>query len=458
MIVAGEVEAEVALDERHPGTATVLGDVPPGALLCTALCRVKVDGTLYFPGQQFYLSPERAEQGVALGRVHIADRFSLDWWRAPGRVLSPFDDEEHPFALEPTEGALRIVQGVGYDPGSAAYRFHSALNAASKHTSAFVRYYDTNPHCSLRQYDGIAHAAIVREAILSADVLHCHVNYMLFANAGLVPDRRRQLVVRHYHGSRQDGLSWRELTIDPEHADVLVGARLSHLAEVLEGPGSQQPIEWLPIPVDVARYRRLAGVRALNDRIRVAHSPTRRSYKGTESFLRVVDELRSNGLPIEAVLIEGKSHREALEIKATCDVTFDSFWLGLQGSGLEAGAMGQVVIAGDPSVRALYQLHVGECPYTFAHGEAELAAVLERVVVDRAWAAREAQRTAAYVERYHDYPAVAARYEEILARALGKEDVKTVRPPKPVTPTPPRPATPAKKEPRRPRRPAPEIR
>ncbi len=54
------------------------------------------------------------------------------------------------------------------------------------------------------------------------------------------------------------------------------------------------------------------------------------------------------GIDIEPVLIENMEHGAALRLKASCDAVFDSFWLGMQGSGLEGAAMGK---ASQESVR-----------------------------------------------------------------------------------------------------------
>jgi hypothetical protein len=87
--------------------------------------------------------------------------------------------------------------------------------------------------------------------------------------------------------------------------------------------------------------------------------------------------------------------------------------------------MAHPVIAGAPAVTRLYEQHVGYCPYTYANDAADLARVIERLVMDRDYRAAEAARVAGYVRQYHDYPAVARRYEEILAKRLKRTDVFT---------------------------------
>jgi hypothetical protein len=187
-------------------------------------------------------------------------------------------------------------------------------------------------------------------------------------------------------------------------------------------------MEWLPITVPVARYRKLSKKRPATsppNGFRIAHCPTRQSIKGTKEFLKAVDILNAKGLCIIPVLMTDLPQAEALARKRTCDATFDSFWLGIQTSGLEAGAMGQPCIAGDPDVRNLYRERVGYCPYTYAQDQQQLVEQIEQLATDSEYYAAEAKRVSDYVLAYHDYPAVARRYEEMLARWLGRPDVLT---------------------------------
>lgn len=419
----------------------------PGAVQVVALIKHKVDGVVVYTGQVYWQERNRAEAAAKNDIVHIMGKAELDWWGVGGRVLSPFaGDVERVHSTSPSPGSLKITQGCGYDPGSAAYRFHSAINQTTKHASIFTRFLDTNPHCSLRQFDGVRDAALVRESLLQADVLHCHMNYLLSANAtsgALTPGDARgarpvawrdgQWIVRHYHGSRPDGSTTMEHAVDEKVRRVAemsgggllrVGARLSLCAE----PNASD-VQWLPISVPVERYRALRAAERPNvtpsHPFRVAHSPTKRAYKGTDKFMAAIRRLQARGMPVEAVLIENVDHATALTLKARCDATFDSLWLGLQGSGLEAGAMGMPVIAGDDDVARLYKQHVGYVPYTVAIDETGIEVAIKRLIDDRQYYEQEASRLSKYVSEYHDYPSVARRYEELLATAMGREDVIT---------------------------------
>lgn len=353
-----------------------------------------------------------------------------DFWAAEGRILAAEPCEARPLYDSVTAGALKIVQGCGYDPGNAAYRMQTAVNEYTKHGSVFIRFGHSNPFCDLRQVDGRdGHHGVcphARSLVWHADVIHSHVDYLLQAKAGFKwRARADQLVIRHYHGTRWNTPAekqWPRLNmLEDDLANVvLLGARLTLCAV------RPSRMQWMPIAVPVARYRRMVPKVRKPGPFRIAHSPTRSDYKGTKELLAAVDTLRGRGLKIDLIMIERQKHGDALRMKADADLTFDSFWLGIQGSGLEASAMGQMVVAGDASVRELYiNSEVGLCPYTFAGDRKELTDVLERAVTDKKWFKSEAKRSGQYVQKFHDYAAVAKRYEGIIAKAMNRPNVIT---------------------------------
>lgn len=390
--------------------------------------RLRYDGLLFMPGQRTSVEARHARGLTRRKQIQVlADLPSFEWWGAAGRILQCEPGTAHVQATERSSGALRIVQGTGYDPGNAAYRFHTAVNECSPHASAFVRYLTTNnnPFACPTQIDATRDMATVRALLLSADVVHCHVDQALTQNAGL-PRRPRagQVIVRHYHGTRfnaigtqvrdEDQYPMVAATQDDLDGYVLVGARLTVCAL---RPGR---IQWLPITVPVDRYAAMvpAGERPWPRRpFRIAHSPTKTLIKGTDALLQVCKRLTKRGIPVEPLLIQRRTHAEALRLRAEADASFDAFALGIQGSGLEAAAMGQPVVAGDAAVAALYREHLGEVPYTFAPDDHLLEEQIARLATDEAFYRTEAARVHDYCRRVHDYPAVAARYSEILTQA-----------------------------------------
>jgi hypothetical protein len=434
-----------ALKPKAPGPSVQLAETRTSmAVIATGLIDqngkdnvTRYRGVVYMPGQRFYVDPLDVPELERKKQIQVVEKLPPAlWWDAPGRLLTCEPGPVANYADEATPGALRIVQGTGYDPGNAAYRFHTAMNEHTKHASAFVRYLtrNNNPFRCPTQYNATVDPLMTRALLLSADVVHCHIDWLLPQNVGLGHrPRRGQVLVRHYHGTQFNGAkpvgANRQVPrvnaeADDADAAVLVGARLQICAL---RPGR---IHWLPITVPVDRYAAMVPADVTQRPwprrpFRVAHSPTKASIKGTREFLSVVKRLQAKGIAIEPVMIEHKTHADALKLKTTADACFDSFALGIQGSGLEAAAFGQPVIAGDADVADLYREHLGEVPYTFAPTWRTLETTLERLATDQLFYEAERRRAGDYVRAVHDYPAVARRYEAILADATGRTDILT---------------------------------
>lgn len=388
------------------------------------------------PGTVYETDDAHAIQLIQGGFATSLERQELVTWDNPdGLNLSPLNGESHYEARTYAPGlAPRVLQLTQYDPGSAAYRYHSAFNYASGRgelggTSAFVRYGSGNPYCDLRQYDGFRHQRGIADLFESADVIHVHMDYTTLDDcARRWPRRERQLLVRHYHGSQSPesfNTDYRlvQQGLDDQYGALQIGARLYH-------PNRYgRHISWIPIPVPVLDYRALKRQywRPVEERpsqkVRVCHSTTNDRVKGTTQLDIVMQDLMMKGLPVEYIKITNTKHGDCLRLKATCDITFDSFWLGIQGSGIEAAAMGQAVIAGDSQVRDEYLEEIGSCPYTFAKDHNDLPGVIERLVLDRVYREQEAARTEAYVTQYHDYAAVGAKYWQVVNAALKERNL-----------------------------------
>jgi hypothetical protein len=421
-------------DEANERWGRVPETLVPEHTLVIAVVRHKYNGTLVHPGQVYWMADERVERNVEAGIVVAAGIGVADYWTTAGRILGAEDTKGVvPYTSKPIAGSLQILSGVGYDPGSAAFRMHTAINEHTKHSMVFVRWDDTNPHCSIRQYDGMKDIRLVRDAVVRADVLHCHVGYLLINNVGIAP-ASNQLVIKHYHGSKRNGTNMEPL-FDAAKGARLLGARLM-LVEEARGFGME--CDWSPIPMPVDRYRALrddarheAKWKPLTGKptrarpLVISHSPTNSSLKGTDALRTAVSELQAKGVPVRLELISNVTLRESLRRKALSDVFFDSFWLGIQGSGLEAGAMGIPVIAGDQDAARLYKDEVGHVPYAFANNALQLQEMVERMAMDPKFRAESAATTTAYVEAHHDYAKVAKRYEASLSRWLGRTDILT---------------------------------
>ena len=410
-----------------------------------ALTECIIGDTRRLPGETFAVPSDRVEALTALGyvlpdglfdlmhpeaaaawrktqRVGLTDRSlvcdaktAAYLWNAPGRRLMPGALTSVYEVADPTPDAIRVLQLTQYDPGSSVYRYHSAANTVPGVVSALVRWGYANPHCHLRQWDGDLHRRTVELLAMTADVIHVHMDWRTLSQDLKYALRANQRAAITYHGSVLPGDEARvfvDHATDDRMGAVQFGARPYH--------GRFGVTRYLPIPVPVRDYAKLARDYVRGEWFRIAHSPTKREIKGTQALLDAVQWLRdTEGLKVEVVLIEGMNHADALVVKASCDATFDSFWLGMQGSGIEGAAMVQPVIAGDREAAAeAAALNGGQCPWTFADDRYQLIDVIRRLATDWQFYIDEAERVHGYVRRVHDYVAVGTRYRDYLTEAL----------------------------------------
>jgi hypothetical protein len=384
------------------GTPSVSA-VAVSAVSCLAVGEAMIgNGVRTVPGQWYEVDGETAAHWHSRGVLWSQAQIDA-LWQSAGRILTPDGVPTRYEAATPERGAVRVLQLTHYDPGCAVYRYHSAANTVPGVVSAFARIGHSNPACDLRQWDIADQQDVVAMLYRTADVVHCHMDWTIPAGELGGIDAGRKVAIT-YHGSiepNRPAITYPEA--DARMNATVFGARPYH---------RRFEAHWLPIPMPVDDYAALAKGRKRGKTFRVAHSPTRREIKGTNVFLEVVAQLQAEGVAIDAVLIEGLSHGDALTLKATCDATFDSFWLGMQGSGLEAAAMGQAVIAG--TADADYHRVGLDCPWTIASDADTLRDVLRRLVADKAFYAQESARVGQYVRQYHDYPVVGARYRDLL--------------------------------------------
>lgn len=307
--------------------------------------------------------------------------------------------------------ALQIVQYAYRDDGLAPSRFHTAINRTTPHWSVFFKS-RPGPFEVPEQYSPRTHSGILPGILKTADVLHYHVAM------SPAPGPTHAAVVFHHHGTmfRSNAAAY---MAEAKKRNALV--LLSNL-ELFSWVGSGSA-HFMPNVMPVGRYSlmRRKFQRAFDGTqpFRVAHSPSQPQRKGTDAFLAACARLKARGIPIEPILMHNMSHADVLRVKATCHAAFDSFWLGLQCSGLEAAAMGLPVIGGDPTVAQRYREKFGFVPYTFANEAEELEQALSKLVSDADFRKQEADRVHRYVLDHHDESSVTLLYLDLLDTQFG---------------------------------------
>ncbi len=136
---------------------------------------------------------------------------------------------------------------------------------------------------------------------------------------------------------------------------------------------------FVPIPYEVGDVKPRSGENKL---LRVGHSPTRRTAKGTGDIIEAVNRVRKH-LNFEFLLIEGVSHSKCMALKATCDIGIDQIGnyagTGYGRSGLEFLALGIPTITEIPGE---YEKLLSHHPFVKAT-KRDFEEVLSSLLVDR---------------------------------------------------------------------------
>jgi len=166
--------------------------------------------------------------------------------------------------------------------------------------------------------------------------------------------------------------------------------------------------DWEPVPAEPRDVKR------------VAHAPSKRAVKGTESVIAAVESLRSRGAPVELDLIEGVPNREARTRYAAADVVVDQLRIGWYGMfAIESMALAKpVVVHLDEEAAAETEEAFGlELPLVRAD-EVDLEDVLAGLVEVRESLPELGRRSRDYVERVHGHTQVARQVLEIYERVM----------------------------------------
>lgn len=259
------------------------------------------------------------------------------------------------------------------------------------------------------RYDDARRRAVVKRAIAehdleSFDVVHYDGGMDFFRDARVARrwKARGTKIVCHYMGSDlrlrgvhpvMDRLSDLNLTNESDHLLV------------------HPDIHYLYIPFDASRYR----VRTReNEKLRIIHSPSNRSMKGTELIVPVMDRLKKER-DVEFLLVENTPHEEVLAIKETCDIAIEQVG-NYGGTGYGRNSL-ETLAMGIPTVTEMtpdYLNWLPENPFVLATPETLFERLLE-LVDDPATRCAKAAAGRAWVEKYHSYASVHARLSELYA-------------------------------------------
>jgi len=136
-------------------------------------------------------------------------------------------------------------------------------------------------------------------------------------------------------------------------------------------------------------------------RLRICHSPTARQFKGSDVIIDVVRRLERR-FDVELVLIENMPHRDALRLKATCDLAIEQVG-NRAGTGYGVNSL-ETLAMGIPTCTDMtdeYEEFVPDHPFVRVDGRS-LESQLVTLIEDEDLRRRKGAEGREWVERRHD--------------------------------------------------------
>lgn len=153
------------------------------------------------------------------------------------------------------------------------------------------------------------------------------------------------------------------------------------------------------------------------------HAPTDRAAKGTRHVIDAAEQLRSEGVELELLLVENVPYDEALRLYERADLLVDQVLAGWYGAvAVELMALAKPVVAyiREEDLEGLPAGMRDELPIISAT-PATLTDVVRSWLTERRADLNEVgRRSRAFVERWHDPAAIAGRLKADYERAVGR--------------------------------------
>ncbi len=170
----------------------------------------------------------------------------------------------------------------------------------------------------------------------------------------------------------------------------------------------------LPQPIDLEHFASLSqnqgasappGQPGVDRPVRIAHAPSNRTIKGTDTIIAAVERLQRRGLKVQLVLVENQSHAGAIAACNRCDLAVDQLLVGTYGQyAVEMMALGKPTFC---HIRQdVLPLYPQSCPVIRASTD-DFEEVLVEWVRHPEWWSAAGESGRRYVKQVHDMYSVA---------------------------------------------------
>lgn len=307
---------------------------------------------------------------------------------------------------------MNVLMITTNDPAGVGINFKNAMN---KYTSCRVRLVTTEIRYNF-MYEKDIHIPWVsdfsdlKELLVSADVFHFHMGADETMKLGpfnvsdFIPGKK---IVHHHHGEpkfRDNPRYFAEKEMALGRKAIVVTPDLWRF---------YPEATWIPNPVPINNELYTPIKRGKSQR--VSHSPTKKELKNTDSFIRVVDDLRSSFDDIDPVVIENLPHAECLAIKRESRLFFDHMQGYYGVSSLEALSQGVPTIAGIDSWNDYCLKQFAQCdrlPWVIAKNEDELRSQIVELLTNDELSENIGTESRSWMEKHWNEEKIAKKLAE----------------------------------------------
>lgn len=232
---------------------------------------------------------------------------------------------------------------------------------------------------------------------------------------------RNGLLLSYPDGGKNESRIKKHVEYWTHHADVIAGS-------LIDGMGRWDCLVFSPICIDTDEWfakNSYSNCDGYNGLVKVIHTPNHRGFKGTEFLIHAVQELKSEGLKIELVLLENVPNDKVRELMQEVDILAEQFIIGYAMSAIEGMASGLPVLSnlGNETYTRVFRRYgfLNECPILSSTPE-NLKENLITLVTNPKLREELGRAGRKYVEKYHSYETAQYLFGSIYEKLIhGKE-------------------------------------
>lgn len=179
-----------------------------------------------------------------------------------------------------------------------------------------------------------------------------------------------------------------------------------HVSDIFK----DKPFSRIPLPIDTETINFNPAKK--NKKITIAHSPTRRGFKGTDAVLKAMSILNNQRNDYEFIIIEGLPFKEYIEVMKNVDIVIDQVYSQSPGmNALEMLAAGKIVFTGATELGKSYFDFMQDFPgFDASPDPIKLANKLSEILDSQHMFAEWSEYGREYIEENHNCITVANQF------------------------------------------------